>query len=101
MVSRKATSKTVAGKAARARAIAERRRLVALLLRAVMEQQEVARELGVSEATVSGDVEALKEAWARGAAEDIAEMVVQERSALDVDEVRWRGWMEGRGLRKG
>ncbi len=68
---------------------------MALLLRAGMEQQEAARELAMSDAIISGDVAALKEAWATGAVSDVAEMVVQERSALDFDEVRWREWMEG------
>ncbi len=62
------SKKTAAGKAARSTAIAERRRIVALLLRAGMEQQEVALELGVNDATISGDVAALKEAWAMGTA---------------------------------
>jgi transcriptional regulator with XRE-family HTH domain len=89
----KGQSKTSGRKAAKQFEIAERRRMVALLVRAGVTQQEVAARLGMSEGTVSGDVAALKEAWARAAQEDVAQMVVEERAALDADEVKWRELM--------
>jgi hypothetical protein len=87
---RRKQSKTSAGKAAKSLEIADRRRRVALMLRLGMEQRQVAEGLEVSEATISGDVAAMKEAWARSAEEDICEMVAQERAALDGDEVEFR-----------
>jgi hypothetical protein len=87
--------KTSAGKAAKSLEIADRRRRVALMRRLGMEQKAVAEALGVSEATISGDVAAMKEAWAKSAVEDIGEMVAQEQAALDGDEVEFRRLLEG------
>jgi hypothetical protein len=55
-------SKSAAGKARKQWEIVQRRRAVALLLDQGIEQKEISRQLGVSAATVSGDVAALREA---------------------------------------
>lgn len=88
-------SKSSGGKASKRVEVALRRRRVALMLRGGMTQAEVAGALGVSEATVSGDVGVLKEMWRGEALADIGQMVAGEIAALDGDEVWWREVMEG------
>lgn len=84
---------TSAAKAARKLSITDRRRQAALLLRAGLTQHQVAAQLGVSEATISSDVAALKALLQAAAVEDVAEWRARELLALDGDEARLRaGW---------
>jgi hypothetical protein len=99
MSGEQAQRKTAAAKAAKSLEIAERRRMLALMLRSGLAQQEAAAVLGVSEATISVDVAALKEAWARDANEAVEEMLRAELQALDADEYRFRSLLgEARSL---
>jgi predicted transcriptional regulator len=82
--------KTSAEKARRRYNIVERRRQVALYLRQGLQQQEIADLLGVSDATVSSDVDALKAMYVSTATQEVAEYVAQERVALDGDEASLR-----------
>ena len=68
----------------------ERRRQVALYVRQGLQQQEIAELLGVSDGTVSSDVDALKAMYVSTATQEIAEYVAQERVALDGDEASLR-----------
>jgi hypothetical protein len=70
--------------------MAARRQQVAALLHAGFAQCAIAAQLGVSEATVSGDCAVLREQWRGAAAADYAEVVAAALAALDVDEVGLR-----------
>lgn len=90
---RRGQRKTSAAKASKAFEIVDRRRRVALLLRAGWQQQEIAGKLEVSEATISGDVAAIKAAMRELTQKAIAEMVAEELAALDGDEAVIREFM--------
>jgi hypothetical protein len=70
--------------------MAERRQQVAALLHAGFQQCEIAEQVGVSEATVSGDCAVLREQWRVAAAADYAEVAAAALAALDVDEAGLR-----------
>jgi hypothetical protein len=70
--------------------MAERRQQVAALLHAGFQQRAIAEQLGVSEATVSGDCAVLREQWRVAAAADYAEVAAAALAALDVDEAGLR-----------
>jgi hypothetical protein len=72
--------------AAQRNGMAARRQQVAALLHAGFAQCAIAAQLGVSEATVSGDCAVLREQWRVAAAADYAEVVAAALAALDVDE---------------
>lgn len=82
--------KTSAAKASKRFEIAERRRQVALMLRAGWQQKDIAEALGVSEGTVSADKSALEGALRAESGEAIATMVAEESAALDADEATFR-----------
>ena len=63
--------------------IAERRRLVASLYLRHVHQADIARELGVDQATVSRDITALKEDWRAQALSDVQDRVRRELAELD------------------
>jgi predicted transcriptional regulator len=65
--------------------IAERRRMVALLM-AHLPQQEIARLLEVSEATVSDDLAYLRGKLQEEALVDVEGMVRRELASLDLDD---------------
>ena len=83
--------KSAAGKARKAYQVAMRRRAVSLLMDQGLEQQEIAKRLGVSEGTVSGDVTAIKRAAVAEAVANVTQMVAREALALDEDEAALRG----------
>jgi hypothetical protein len=72
-----------------------RRQQVAALLHAGFQQCEIAEQLGVSEATVSGDCAVLREQWRVAAAADYAEVAAAALAALDVDEAGLRELLGG------
>ena len=86
----KTTRKTPAEKAAQANEIAERRRKVAAFLLARVTQREIARQLAVSEATISKDAAAIRADWRDEATAYIAEATQQELATLNADEAQWR-----------
>jgi DNA-binding CsgD family transcriptional regulator len=79
-----------ARKAQKTTQIADRRRELLLLLRSGLTQAEAAARLGVSEATVSGDVAALRAALRQEAVKELGELVDLECAALDADEAALR-----------
>jgi FixJ family two-component response regulator len=84
-------ARTRAAIAAAARnGMAARRQQVAALLHAGFQQCEIAEQLGVSEATVSGDCAVLREQWRVAAAVDYAEVAAAALAALDGDEAGLR-----------
>jgi hypothetical protein len=83
-------SKSSAGKAAKAYQVAMRRRAMSLLMEQGLEQKEVARRLGVSEGTVSGDVAAIKQVVLAEAVVNIERLLAREALALDDDEAALR-----------
>src|SRR3954469_5990807 len=85
--------KTSAAKASKAFEIVDRRRRVALLMRAGWQQQEIAGELGYSDATISGDVATIKAGMRAVAQEVVEEMMAEELGALDGDEAVLREMM--------
>lgn len=90
----KATRKTPAERAAQANEIAERRRKVAAFLLARVEQREIARQLNVSEATISKDAAAIRVGWRAEATGYIAEATQQELATLNADEAQWRAKLQ-------
>ena len=76
--------------AAQRNGMAARRQQVAALLHAGFQQCEIAAQLGVSEATISGDCTVLREQWRVAAAADYAEVAAAALAALDVDEAGLR-----------
>jgi DNA-binding CsgD family transcriptional regulator len=93
----KPTRKTTAAKAAQRQATTDRRRQVATLALARVPQQDIARQLAVSEATISRDLRTVRADWGAAAVADLDTLIQQERAVLDADERRWRtqwaGWM--------
>ncbi len=67
-----------------------RRRALAMLLDQGLTQEEAAAELGVSPATISSDVAAIKRSLEAAAAVDVARKVAREAGALDADEAALR-----------
>src|SRR6476469_459088 len=93
--------KQAARRAQQETTVADRRQRVAALLRAGWTQQEIAGHLGVSESTISRDVEALGGQWVRAAGQDWAEEGRSATAQLDVDEDRLRGALDqARGPRE-
>jgi transposase-like protein len=86
-------SKSSAGKAAKRWGIANRRRMVALLLNSGLNQAQVAEVLGVSAGTVSEDVAAIEEGLRVSAQTSLAEKMAREEQALVEDEVAVRSEM--------
>jgi len=72
-----------AEKAAQQAEIASRRAKVAALALTYVPQNQIARQLGVSTATVSGDLKAVKAAWLADAKTDVQEAAVMELASLD------------------
>jgi hypothetical protein len=64
-------------------------------LHAGFQQRAIAEQLGVSEATVSGDCAVLREQWRVAAAADYAEVAAAALAALDVDEAGLRELLGG------
>jgi hypothetical protein len=81
--------------AAQRNGMAARRQQVAALLHAGFQQCEIAAQLGVSEATVSGDCAVLREQWRVVAAADYADVAAAALAALDVDEAGLRELLGG------
>jgi hypothetical protein len=79
-----------AAKAAARQAIADRRRKVAALALARVSQQEIARQLNVSEATISKDLAFARAQWAAERQADIGAERAQELARLAADEAQWR-----------
>ncbi len=75
-----------ARKARKSFEIADRRRNVVMLLRSGLDQKEIARELGVSEATISADVDAIKAQWSAHSNVEVGDLVRAELDSLDADE---------------
>lgn len=74
-----------------------RRRRVARLFLKGMTQEEAAKELGVDQATVSRDLEALRKQLQWEAAEDVREMRSQELLRLKlIEEEAWEAWERSR-----
>jgi hypothetical protein len=86
--------KTSAAKAAQKAAMDERRRLVVPLLRARVEQQVIAKQLGVDPATISRDVRAIRLLWQRECADIMNTIVSEDVAVLTDDERRWRAEMK-------
>lgn len=84
------TGSTNAAKAEAARVLAERRRKVGAFLRARVAQQDMARELGVSIATISRDVQAVLADWKAEQNVDTGAAVAHELATLDADEAQLR-----------
>lgn len=74
------------GRARERLARAERRRWVAERNLAGLTQAEIAAELGLSAATVSSDIAAVREEWRRDARGDLGEALARELAALQRDE---------------
>lgn len=70
--------------------LADRRRKVTALLRARVDRQEIARQLNISEPTITRDVKVIKEGWRKEYTEDYSHFVSDEISVLADDEHRWR-----------
>jgi transposase-like protein len=86
----KGYSKSSGGKAAKRWDIANRRRMVALLLNSGLNQAQVAEALGVSAGTVSEDGAAIEEGLRQSARLSLAEKMAREEQALVEDEVAVR-----------
>ena len=84
---------TAAERAAQRVEIDARRRQVAALLVSRVQQQDIARQLQVGEATISRDIAALRARWRDAADIDIADKMLQDVAALDADERQWRARM--------
>jgi hypothetical protein len=88
------TKPTAADKAANATAVQERRKQVAAYHLARWTQQDIAAKLGVGDATISRDLDALRKGWAAEARADIAQATARELAVLDNDESTWRARMQ-------
>lgn len=84
---------TSAERAARKVRIDERRRQVGALLKARVQQQEIARQLSVDPGTISRDVAAIRKTWQQEYAADYRQARSEELAVLADDERRWRGEM--------
>lgn len=74
-------------------AIAIRRKQVADAYLRGRTQAEIAVELGVNQATVSRDLQALREEWKRSALIDIDEAKARELAKIDAMEIEaWQAW---------
>ncbi len=72
------------GDSAKKRAeIAERRRRVAALYTRRINQEDIARQVGVDQSTVSKDIKAMLKEWREGALSDIADVRARELGELD------------------
>lgn len=69
--------------AQKAAEIAERRRVVASLLAKRMPQFEIAKTVGVSTATISRDITAIKAAWLEEAKQDVEVVIARELAELE------------------
>lgn len=78
-------------------AVVVRRRRVAGLYLKGMTQEEIAKEVGVDQATVSRDLEMLRERLQWEAVEDVREMRTQELMRLKlIEEEAWDAWERSR-----
>jgi DNA-directed RNA polymerase specialized sigma24 family protein len=78
--------------------IAERQREVARLYLQGCTQVEIGRRVGISQATVSHDVAAVREQWRRESVRDMAELLTVELAKLDLLEKEyWAGWRRSQG----
>ncbi|HUS14120.1 MAG TPA: hypothetical protein VM536_03785 [Chloroflexia bacterium] len=68
----------------------QRRREVARRALARIPIDDIARELGVAQRTVFGDLRRLRTEWRRDAATDLATRIAQECAVLESDEAYWR-----------
>lgn len=66
--------------------IAERRRRVARFMASAVPQYQMAEQLGVSGATISSDVDAVKAMWRQSASKDYGELVAERKARLDAIE---------------
>lgn len=81
---------TPTGKSAARFTIANRRRQVAALVLARVDERTIARTLGVSRGTVAKDKARILVTWREAAERDILDSRAEAAAALDADEVRLR-----------
>jgi hypothetical protein len=84
---------TAEGKALLRTKVADRRRQVGRLHLSRVPQRDIARKLGISQATVSADLKLLRADWRHEAKGTIAEASFRELAALDADEATFRAKM--------
>lgn len=84
-------------RAAELNAIAARRERVAELALRKWTQARIARELGVSQATVAGDLKAARKLWQESAVASVAALVAQELAAIaEAEREAWWAWEESK-----
>jgi predicted transcriptional regulator len=79
----------------------ERRMIVAEAYLCGITQMQIAEKLGVTQATISNDLKALRKAWQKSALVDIDQMKEQELAKIDrLESEYWQAWEASKGVKR-